>query len=183
LAVFEQAINGLAGARSIANSAGILAWPESHCDWVRPGIMLYGGTPFGDVDTARYGLKPVMTLTAPLLTIKRLNAGDSVGYAGAWICPEATPVSIAAISYADGYRRHAPSGTPVLINGRRTPIIGRVCMDMLTIDLRGCNARPGDEVTLWGNRPSVDEAARCAGTVGCELLCAAGNRVRAEIVG
>lgn len=181
LATFERAVEGLAGARSIANSAGILAWPASHQDWVRPGIMLYGGTPFADCEAARYGLRPVMTLSAPLLTIKHLKAGDAVGYAGAWVCPETMPIGVVAIGYADGYPRHARSGTPVLINGRRARLVGRVCMDMLMIDLRGCDARPRDEVVLWGEDLPVDDVARCADTVGYELLCAAGSRVRTKV--
>jgi alanine racemase len=180
LALFDRAIDGLPGARSVANSAGILAWPNSHREWVRPGIMLYGASPFGDDDAARLGLKPVMTLTAPLLAVKQLNAGDGIGYAGAWVCPESMRVGVAATGYADGYPRHATAGTPVLVNGRRTQIIGRVCMDMLMIDLRGINARPGDQVTLWGEGLSVDEVARHAGTVGYELLSAVGGRANTD---
>jgi alanine racemase len=181
LAVFARAGDGLSTARSISNSAGILAWPESHCDWVRPGITLYGGSPFTDEEPTRFGLKPVMTLRAPLLTVKRLGAGDSVGYAGTWVCPEAMRVGVVGIGYADGYPRHARTGTPVMINGRRTQLIGRVCMDMLMIDLRDCRARPGDEVVLWGETLPVDEVARCADTVGYDLLCAVGGKVRMEI--
>jgi alanine racemase len=181
LASFERAVAGLPGARSIANSAALLAWPNSQYQWVRPGIALYGSSPFSDDDAARFGLKPVMTLTAPLLSVKKLNAGETVGYAGTWVCPEAMMIGITAIGYADGYPRHARSGTPVLVNGRRTQIIGRVCMDMMMIDLRGCDARPGDEVTLWGEDLPVDEIARYAGTVGYDLLCAVGGKVRTEI--
>lgn len=182
LDTFERAVEALTGARSIANSAGILAWPDSHEDWVRPGIMLYGGSPFIDDTAEDAGLKPVMTLVAPLITRRWMRKGEPVGYGNSWLAPEAMPIGVAAIGYADGYPRHASTGTPVLINGRRTQLVGRVCMDMITIDLRGCNARAGDEVTLWGKGLPVDEVARCATTVGYELLCAAGNRVRAEII-
>ncbi len=183
LKTFDQAIEGLGGARSIANSAGVLAWPQTHGDWVRPGIMLYGAAPFIDSAAAQAGLRPVMTLTAPLVAVRQLNAGDTIGYAGTWTCPQAMPVGVVAIGYADGYPRHAPSGTPVLVNGRRSQLVGRVCMDMITVDLRGCEARPGDPVTLWGKDLPVDEVARCAGTVGYELLCSVGARVSAEAVG
>jgi len=182
LSVFDRAIQTLDGARSTANSAGILAWPDSREDWVRPGIMLYGGSPFIDDTAENAGLKPVMTLTAPLITRRWMRNGEPVGYGNSWSAPEAMPIGVAAIGYADGYPRHAGTGTPVLINGRRTQIVGRVCMDMITVDLRDCEARPGDEVTLWGKGLPVDEVARCATTVGYELLCAAGNRVRAEIM-
>ncbi|MBA2491710.1 MAG: alanine racemase [Gammaproteobacteria bacterium] len=182
LDTFERATAALSGKRSVANSAGILAWPGSHGDWVRPGIMLYGASPFVD-DTAEHaGLKPVMTLTAPLITRRWMHAGEHVGYGNSWTAPEAMPIGVAAIGYADGYPRHASTGTPVLINGQRTQLVGRVCMDMITIDLRGCDAAVGDDVTLWGKDLPVDEVARNATTVGYDLLCAAGNRVRAEIV-
>jgi alanine racemase len=182
LTAFERAVEALSGARSVANSAGILAWPNSHRDWVRPGIMLYGGTPFEDDDAAQHGLRPVMTLTAPLLAVKSLAAGDAVGYAGTWVCPEAMRVGVVASGYADGYPRHAQVGTPILINGRLTQLIGRVGMDMITIDLRGCEAQAGDRVTLWGRGLAVDTVARCAGTVSYELMCAVGGRVRTEFV-
>jgi alanine racemase len=183
LALFERATAGLAGPRSIANSAAILIWPESHREWVRPGIMLYGATPIVGENASQLLLKPVMTVTAPLLSIKQLNAGDTVGYAGAWVCPEPMTIGVAAIGYSDGYPRHARAGTPVLVNGRRGQLIGRVCMDTITVDLRGCEARVGDEVILWGERLSVDEIARCADTVGYDLLCAVGGCTHAEIIG
>jgi len=180
LGIFEHVTEALTGKRSVANSAGILAWPESHGDWVRPGIMLYGASPFV-YDTAEHaGLKPVMTLAAPLITRRWMRAGEPVGYGNSWTAPEAMPIGVAAIGYADGYPRNDGTGTPVLLNGQLTQLIGRVCMDMITIDLRGCDARVGDEVTLWGNGLPVDEVARSATTVGYELLCAVGNRVRAE---
>lgn len=179
---FARAIQGLDGARSIANSAALLASAATHGDWTRPGIMLYGGAPFTDRSAAQEGLKPVMMLMAPLVAVKQVNAGDPVGYGGSWTCPESMPIGIAAIGYGDGYPRHAPSGTPVLVNGRRTQIVGRVCMDMITVDLRGCDARPGDEVILWGEGLPVEEIARCAGTVNYELLCAVGGRVHAMTI-
>jgi alanine racemase len=179
---FARAIQGLEGLRSIANSAAILAAPETHADWTRPGIMLYGGAPFADRSAAQDDLRPAMTLAAPLVAIKQLDAGDPIGYGGSWTCPEPMAIGIAAIGYGDGYPRHATSGTPVLVNGRRAQLIGRVCMDMITIDLRGCPARAGDEVTLWGAGLPVEEIARCAGTVNYELLCAVSGRVHAMTV-
>ena len=177
---FDRAVAGLAAEQSIANSAAILGWPDSHRDWVRPGIMLYGATPFVNGNAEAEGLTPVMTLSAPLIAVKRLKRGDPVGYGGTWVCPEDMTVGSVAIGYGDGYPRHAPSGTPVLVSGRRTQIIGRVSMDLVTIDLRGIDAHVGDEVTLWGEGLPVDEVAAQAGTISYELLCAVGERVEVQ---
>ncbi len=177
LADFGDAINGLAGKQSIASSGAVLALPHCHRDWVRPGIMLYGSTPLQDGDRSRDDLKTVMTLKAPLISITQARRGDGVGYGGTFECPEDMPVGVVAIGYADGYPRHAPSGTPVMINGRGTQIIGRVSMDMVTIDLRNIDAKLGDEVELWGEAVPVDEVARHVGTISYELLCGVGGRV------
>ena len=168
---------------SIANSAGILAWPTSHADWVRPGIMLYGVSPFPNGEAALSGLQPVMTLTSQLIAVKTLLKGATVGYSGIWECPEDMPVGIVAIGYGDGYPRHAVSGTPVLVNGQRVPLIGRVSMDMLCVDLRTVpEAHVGDYVTLWGEGLAVEEVARYAGTIGYELLCQLTGRVVFDMV-
>ncbi len=157
---------------SLANSAGILGWPQTHCDWVRPGIMLYGVSPFPDAVAKQQGLQPVMQLQSALISVKRLRKGDSIGYGATWTCPQPMPVGVVAIGYADGYPRHAPSGTPVLVNGRRVPLVGRVSMDMIAVDLRSQpNASVGDPVLLWGKNLPVEEIASLAGTIGYELLC------------
>jgi alanine racemase len=170
-------IHGNAGiAGSLANSAGVLAWPESHLDWVRPGIMLYGSQPVGNIPDP--GLWPVMTLTTELIAVHRRNKGDAVGYGGDYLCPENMPVGVAAVGYGDGYPRHARPGTPVLVNGKRAPLIGRVSMDMITLDLRSQpEARAGDPVVLWGQGLPIDEIAACAGTISYELMCHVTERV------
>jgi len=168
---------------SVANSAGVLAWPVSHADWVRPGIMLYGVSPFANGEAALSGLQPVMTLTSQLIAVKTLLKGATVGYGGTWECPEDMPIGIVSIGYGDGYPRHAASGTPVLVNGQRVPLIGRVSMDMLCVDLRTVpEAHEGDSVTLWGEGLAVEEVARYAGTIGYELLCQLTGRVAFEVV-
>ncbi len=169
---------------SIANSAGILGWPEilnltAQEQWVRPGIMLYGVSPFIDSTAQDEGLRPVMTLRSRVIAIKKLRAGDEVGYGGCWRCPEDMMLGVVAIGYGDGYPRSIQSDTPVLINGQRLPIVGRVSMDMLTIDLR---QQPGvvvgDEVILWGEGLAVEEIAARAETIGYDLLCGVTPRVR-----
>jgi len=163
---------------STANSAAILRYPETHADWVRPGIMLYGCSPFADVTAQTLGLKPVMTLTSEVISVQELRAGDRIGYAGAFAAPHDMRVGTVACGYADGYPRHAPTGTPVLAGGQRTRTLGRVSMDMLCIDLTGIPAAGvGAPVTLWGEGLSADEVAAHAGTVSYELLCAVAPRV------
>ena len=174
IAAFDRATGGLAGPQSLANSAAILSRPDSHRDWVRPGIMLYGGSPFADTPAADLGLRPVMTLTAPLIAIRQARRGDAIGYGGDWTCPEDMPIGCVAIGYGDGYPRHAPSGTPVAVAGRRTALAGRVSMDVVTIDLRGIDARVGDPVELWGPTIPMDEVATHAGTISYELTCSTG---------
>jgi alanine racemase len=177
-----RALAGEGGYRlSIGNSAGIVAWPGSRTDWVRPGIMLYGASPLQGRSASDLGLRPVMTLRTQLIAVNRLRRGDAVGYSGTWVCPEDMPVGVAAVGYGDGYPRQAPSGTPVLIRGCRLPIVGRVSMDLITIDLRGLpEARVGDAVTLWGEGLPVDEIAGWAGTIAYELLCRLTRRVRVD---
>lgn len=172
---FNAAVGGLPGERSVANSAAVLAIPDAHLDWNRPGIMLYGSSPLGGVTSKALGLRPVMHLHAPLIAVNRHRRGESIGYGATYACPEDMPVGVVGIGYGDGYPRHAGSGTPVMINGHRTSIVGRVSMDMLVIDLRGIKAQIGDQVELWGDGVLVDEVALHAQTIGYELLCHAGS--------
>lgn len=164
--------------RSMANSAAIMAYPEAHFDWVRPGIMLYGASPFSDCTGASMDLQPVMTLETRLIAIHHLRAGDSVGYGATWICPEDMMVGVAAIGYGDGYPRHARSGTPVLVNGYLVPLVGRVSMDTLSVDLRSQpKAKVGDPVVAWGPGLPVEEVSTYATTIPYELLCQVTSRV------
>lgn len=183
LACFNQAVLGLPGERAIANSAGIMGWPQTHGDWVRPGLMLYGVSPFVGGSAHHDGLKPVMTLVSRLIATNQVKKGDGIGYGASWVCPEDMPVGIAAIGYGDGYPRHAEAGTPVLVNGQRVPLIGRVSMDMICLDLRSQpHAKVGDPVVLWGEGLPVEEVARHASTIPYELLCGVARRVKAITV-
>ena len=169
--------------RSIANSAAILGWPQTHDDWVRPGIMLYGVSPFINDTATAHNLKPVMTLTSQLIAINHYKQGDAIGYAASWVCPHDMWVGVVAMGYGDGYPRHAVSGTPVLVNSKRVPLVGRVSMDMLSVDLSTQpQARIGDAVTLWGEGLSVEEIARCASTIPYQLLCGVTQRVKFVVV-
>jgi alanine racemase len=169
--------------RSLANSAAILAHTDCHFDWVRPGIMLYGSSPFAESSAADLDLKPVMTLESEIISIKECKKGDAVGYAGAWTCPEDMPVAVIACGYGDGYPRHAPTGTPVMVAGQKTQLIGRVSMDMITVDLRGINnAEVGSAVELWGSEISIDEVAKRSETIAYELLCGITARVSRKVV-
>ena len=175
---FEAATAGVDLPRSLANSAALLRYPEAHKDWVRPGIMLYGCSPFPDESAETLGLKPAMTLASELIAVRDLRPGDSVGYGGTYSASGPMRIGIVACGYADGYPRHAPTGTPILVCGRRTRTLGRVAMDMLFADLTGIpEAAVGSPVTLWGEGLSADEVAASAGTVSYELLCALTPRV------
>lgn len=178
LECFDQATLGLPGERSIANSAAILGWPQTHADWVRPGIMLYGVSPFIGGRAAEQGLKPVMTLRSALIAVHHFKRGDAIGYGASYVCPRDMPVGVVAIGYGDGYPRHAQTGTPVLVNGRRVALIGRVSMDMICVDLSAeRNACIGDPVVLWGAGLPVEEVAEHAATIAYELLCGVARRV------
>src|SRR3989344_524726 len=180
---FAKLIRNLELETSLANSAGILAWPSSHFDWVRPGIMLYGASPLMYKDAATLDLKPVMTLESALIAVPPRKKGDAIGYGGDWRCPGDMPGGGAAIGYGDGYPRHAPPGTPVLVNGRRVPTVGRVSMDMITLDLRTQpQAKVGDPVVLWGQGLPVERVAQGAGTVSYELLCQVTERIPRVVV-
>ncbi|HBM2877182.1 TPA: catabolic alanine racemase DadX [Klebsiella oxytoca] len=175
----EQAAEGLDCPRSLANSAATLWHPESHFNWVRPGIVLYGASPSGQwQDVANTGLKPVMTLSSEIIAVQNLKAGEAVGYGATWCTAEERRIGIVACGYADGYPRLAPSGTPVLVDGVRTVTVGRISMDMLAVDLTTCpQAGIGAPVELWGKEIKIDDVAASCGTVGYELMCALAPRV------
>jgi alanine racemase len=180
---FDEATAGLPGERSLANSAAVLTLPESHRNWVRPGIILYGATPFADRSAAACGLRPAMRLAGSLISIQDLQPGDAVGYGGNFEATMPMRIGIVNCGYADGYPRLAPTGTPIAVEGVRTRTLGRVSMDMLAVDLdRIPRARIGSPVELWGSLVSVDEVAAAAGTIGYDLLCAVTSRVRREVV-
>jgi alanine racemase len=175
---FEGAAARIEAPRSLANSAATLRFPETHFDWVRPGIMLYGCSPFPEESAQALGLKPVMTLSAELIAVRDLRPGDRVGYGGAFVAERPMRLGVVACGYADGYPRHASTGTPILVNGVRTRTVGRVSMDMLTVDLDPVpGAAVGTPVTLWGEGLSCDEVAAAAGTLSYELLCKITARV------
>jgi len=175
---FQEMSSGLALSRSLANSAAILRYPETHAAWVRPGIMLYGCSPFPDESAEKLGLKPAMTLASELIAVRDLQAGDCVGYGCTFTASGPTRIGIVACGYADGYPRHAPIGTPIIVCGKRTRTVARVAMDMLFADLTGIpEAAAGSPVTLWGEGLPADEVAASAGTVSYELLCALSQRV------
>ncbi|WP_044870782.1 alanine racemase [Pseudomonas sp. LFM046] len=164
--------------RSLANSAAILTMPASHMDWLRPGIMLYGASPCADLSAADLGLKPAMSLSAQLIAVREIAEGETVGYGATWEASRPSRIGTVSCGYADGYPRHAPSGTPVVVNGRRVPLAGRVSMDMLAVDLSDMpEARVGDPVELWGAQLPVDELAQACGTIGYELLTKVTARV------
>ena len=178
LETFHEASKNLAAPFSLANSAATLAWPQTHAQWIRPGIMLYGSSPLTDnrIDTS--ALIPVMRLESELIAIRDLAAGESVGYGGRFTCDKPTRVGVVAAGYGDGYPRHAPDGTPVAVNGQRTRLIGRISMDMLTVDLSDQpNAAIGDTVQLWGDTISASEVARPSETLSYELFTGVTRRV------
>lgn len=178
IACFGTALEGMQGERSLANSAAILARSDSHADWVRPGLMLYGASPLEGKVADDLGLQPVMTLETGLISVNDCRRGEPVGYGGDWVCPADMKIGVAAIGYGDGYPRHAVPGTPVLVNGQRAGLAGRVSMDMLCIDLSAQpGAQVGDSVTLWGRGLPVETVAASAGTIAYELLCGVGERV------
>ena len=169
--------------RSIVNSAGLIAFPNAQYEWVRPGIMLYGISPLQDVTAEELNLVPVMTLKSRLIAINHLMQGDKIGYGATWQCPEDMPVGVVGLGYGDGYPRHAPSGTPVLINGQRVPVVGRISMDLITVDLRDLpDAMVGDEVILWGQGLPIEEIAEGAETIAYELVCRLTRRVEYRVI-
>jgi alanine racemase len=184
LDTFERGAEGIAGTRSLANSAATLWHPASHFDWVRPGIILYGASPSGKTaDIADTGLRPAMTLASELIAVQTVAADQTIGYGSIFKPASAMRIGIVACGYADGYPRVAPEGTPVIVDGVRTRVVGRVSMDMLTVDLTPVpGAGIGTRVELWGPNLPIDDVAEACGTIGYELMCAVAPRVpvRAE---
>ncbi len=175
---FQAMTAGLDWPASLANSAGLVAWPQSRADWVRPGIMLYGSSPFPAGHPLEAELRPVMTLTSRIVAIREIDTGECVGYGQTWRARRPSRIGTVAIGYGDGYPRHAPSGTPVVINGRRAPLVGRVSMDSLGVDLTDLpDSVVGDDVVLWGRGLDINEIARAAGTISYELLTGVSPRV------
>ena len=177
--VFYQTIEKLPQAEvSLANSAGILGWPQSHASWNRPGIMLYGVSPFINSTASDHDLKPVMTLQSYLLSVKKIRKGEAIGYGGTYVCDKDMTVGVVAIGYGDGYPRHAKTGTPVLVNNKSSHLLGRVSMDMICVDLsEQTTAQVNDPVVLWGEGLAVEEVAAYSDTIGYELLCGVTKRV------
>jgi alanine racemase len=175
---FSRATAGLEGVRALSNSAGLLGWPAARADWVRVGGLLYGLSVVDDRNGIDLGFEPAMTLTTKLISIQHLREGERIGYAATWRCPEDMAVGVAAIGYGDGYPRSVAAGTPVLVAGGNAQIVGRVSMDLITIDLRGISApRIGDRVVLWGQGLPVEAVARHAGTISYDLTCGMTRRV------
>jgi alanine racemase len=179
LMVYAAATRGLAGERSVQSSAALIGFPDSQADWVRPGLLLYGVSPFRGSTGADHGLRPVMTLSSRVIAVKDLEVGDQVGYGGDWTATRPTRLAIAAIGYGDGYPRGASSGTPVLVNGEHAALAGRVSMDMIAIDVTDVQRPPkmGDPVVLWGEGLPVEEVAIWAETIPYPLLCGISQRV------
>jgi alanine racemase len=179
LALFSSMTTGLAGERSLANSAALLSFTEAQADWVRPGLLLFGVSPFAGSIGADYGLRPAMTLQSRLIAVKHLAPGEHVGYGGAWTAARPTRLAVAAVGYGDGYPRNLGSGAPVLVNGERAALAGRISMDMIGIDVTDLERRPalGDPVVLWGEGLPVEEVAVWADTIPYELLCGISQRV------
>ncbi len=179
---FAAAAGRLGLERSFCNSAGVLAWPEAHAEWIRPGVMLYGVSPLAGRHGGDEDLRPVMTLATRLIEVKEVPAGETVGYAGTWTAAVPSRIGIAAIGYGDGYPRHVPSGTPVLLDGKPASLVGRVSMDMLAIDLTDHpEAQVGTAVTLWGRGLPVETIAAHADTIAYELLCGIAGRVHVAV--
>ena len=193
LARFRTHTDDLPGERTLCNSAATLRHahdPAVRGDWVRPGVMLYGASPdFPQHDADHWGLQPAMSLRSRLIAVQHLQAGDTVGYGSRFVAPHPMRIGVVACGYADGYPRHAPDGTPVLVAGKRAPLAGRVSMDMLTVCLDGLpDAQVGSEVTLWGRGPDgsrlfIEEVAAHSGTIGYELMCAVSPRVPVQVTG
>lgn len=182
VARFKEATQGIDYTVSIANSAGVFGSLPLGCDWVRPGIALYGGSPFGDRTGVELGLQPAMSLETSVIAIRQVPKGETVGYGGAWKAQRDSVVAIIAAGYGDGLPRNLPSGTPILIGGQRAPLAGRVSMDMIAVDVSELpDAHVGTRVVLWGNGLPVEEIARHAGTIPYELLCSVSQRVPLEL--
>lgn len=184
LTIFHQLVDDYGIPLSVCNSAGVLNLGNVPYHLSRPGIMLYGVTPIAAQTGQSIGLKPAMTLTSYIISYRTVMSGESIGYGRAWVAPENTPVGIVTAGYGDGYPRHAISGTPVIIHGRRCPIVGRISMDMLAVDLRPVSGKVqiGDEVILWGAGLAVEEVASFADTIPYEVLCQLTDRVTRQVI-
>jgi alanine racemase len=184
---FEALLNKFKGAVSIANSPATLGWPKArftnHQNWIRPGIALFGISPFADKTSEDLGLQPVMQFEARLIAVKPLKKGEHVGYKGAYECPADTMLGIISAGYGDGYSRHFQTGTPVLINGRKATVVGNVSMDMIAVDLGSdANDKVGDIATLWGDGLPVEEVALWANAIAYELVCGVMHREVSEVI-
>lgn len=176
---FESIVADLPGAQTLSNSAAVLGWPQARGQWIRPGGLLYGISVVAGKSGRDFGFRPAMSLSSKLVAINRISKGEPIGYAATWACPEDMDIGVVQIGYGDGYPRSAESSTPVLVNGRRAAIVGRVSMDLITVDLRGHgDASVGDPVILWGQDLPIEEIAQHAGTIGYELVCGMTRRVR-----
>lgn len=178
LDAFNQICKEFDNEKTLANSAAVINFSDTHAEWIRPGLMLYGVSPMKNGIAKDHGLKPVMTLESEIISIQHLQEGDSVGYGATWHCPENMPVGVVAAGYGDGFPRHAKSGTPILVNDVRCSLIGRASMDMLTVDLRNQpDAKIGDRVVLWGENLPIEEIAQHADTIPYQLLCGVHKRL------
>lgn len=172
LAVFEAARQGLVAETSLRNSPAVLGWPQIPSDWVRPGIMLYGATPFDEAQATASRLQPVMTLESKIISVRELPAGEPVGYGARFVTAQPTRVGVVAMGYADGYPRQAPTGTPVQVDGQPSQLVGRVSMDMLCVDLTNLpHAGLGSSVELWGKHVLASDVAKAAGTIPYQIFC------------
>lgn len=176
---FDEATRGIPGQRSLSNSAAVLWHKRAHRDWVRPGVVLYGASPSGRAtDIADIPLRASMSLTSAIIGTQTLQAGETVGYARSYKAERKMRIGVVACGYADGYPRHAPGGTPISVDGILTRTVGRVSMDMITVDLTPCSeARIGSQVELWGNQVKIDDVAYASSTIGYELMCGLARRV------
>jgi alanine racemase len=172
VAIFQAARGTLAAEVSLRNSPGVMGWPKVPSDWVRPGIMLYGTTPFDQPQAVADRLQPVMTLESRVICVRDLPAGEPVGYGGAFVAERTMRIGVVALGYADGYPRQAPTGTPVMIDGHRSQLLGRVSMDMLCVDLTDVpGAGLGSRVELWGRNVLASDVAARAGTIPYQIFC------------
>ena len=182
LEIFNKVTADYPGPRSLANSAAIIAWPATHGDSVRPGLMLYGASPFSGKNGQDHGLQPVMTLWSRLIAITQVKKGGKIGYGGTFTAPEDMLIGVVGVGYGDGYPQFAKNGTPVLVNGVECPLVGRVSMDMLTVDLRHLpQAKIGDTVVLWGEGLPVERVARSSDSSAYEILTRMTPRPRIEV--
>jgi alanine racemase len=182
IAQFDKAVEGLSGPHSLCNSAGIIAWPSARRDWVRPGLMLYGVSPVAKQNSIHYSLQPVMSLQSELIAIHHIAKNECIGYGRTWTCPEAMRIGVVAMGYGDGYPQFAKAGTPVLVNGLICPLVGRVSMDMLTVDLRTQpTAKIGDPVMLWGKELPIEKVAQDNHTSAYELMTRITQRVKVVV--